>query len=419
VARRGKRTIRSKLARRLGRFLGVSDLFGQVEVLRQQVQALERESMSAKASARPGGRSSENARRPAARGGSGERNRSRLAPWSGETLRRLRHGGPASRVEPAESEEAPAAPSATPGEIYAGYCGDDLWVFDRFAHARPEATAGFVTDVLGTRTRTSSLWDTVRNLDGTVMGRPVPHDLFEAIEWIGLLKAVASAQDGRFSVMELGAGWGPWLVAGARAARLVGVEDVRLLGVEADPGRFALMRQHFVDNGLDPDAHALICAAVGVEKGHARWPRIADPANAGGARPVRETKGKLDQGDEAYMSGAMEDFIDVDILPFKDLLARQGVWDLVHIDVQGWEAKLCAGCAEALSARVRWLVVGTHSRHIDGEVIEILHGAGWVLENEKPTRFRFDAAQPSLELMTEVDGAQVWRNPRLAEARPG
>ena len=416
MARRGKRTIRSKLARRLGRFLGVSDLFGQVELLRQQVQALERDSISAKASARPGGGAAEGARRPAARGGSGQRNRS---PWAGETLRRLRHGRPTTRVDPKETEEeAPAAPSATPGEIYAGYCDDDLWVFDPFAHADPQAAPGFVTDFLGTRTRTSSLWDTVRNLDGQVMGRPVPHDLFEAIEWIGLLKAVASAQDGRFAIMELGAGWGPWLVAGARAARLVGADDVRLLGVEADPGRFALMRQHFVDNGLDPDAHTLICAAVGVEKGHARWPRIADPANAGGARPVRETKGKLDSGDEAYMSGAMEDFIDVDILPFKDLLARQAMWDLVHIDVQGWEAKLCAGCAEELSARVRWLVVGTHSRRIDGEVIEILHDAGWVLENEKPTRFHFDAAQPSLELMTEVDGAQVWRNPRLAVARP-
>jgi FkbM family methyltransferase len=395
----------------------VSDLSGQVELLRQQVQALERDSISAKAAA-PAGRAAESARRSLPRGPSGERIRARLSPLPGETLRRLRNGRPTSRVEPPETEEAPAAPSATPGEIYSGYCDDDLWVFDRFAHARPEATPGFVTDFLGTRTRTSSLWDTVRNLDGQVMGRPVPHDLFEAIEWIGLLKAVASSQDGRFAIMELGAGWGPWLVAGARAARLVGVEDVRLLGVEADPGRFALMRQHFVDNGLDPDAHTLICAAVGVEKGHARWPRIADPANAGGARPVRETKGKLDQGDEAYMSGAMEDFIDVDILPFKDLLARQAVWDLVHIDVQGWEAKLCAGCADALSARVRWLVVGTHSRRIDGEVIEILHGAGWVLENEKPTRFHFDAAQPSLELMTEVDGAQVWRNPRLAESRP-
>ena len=225
------------------------------------------------------------------------------------------------------------------------------------------------------------------------MGRPVPHDLFEAIEWVGLLKAVASACEGRFAMMELGAGWGPWLAAGAVAARLRGLHDLRLLGVEADPGRFALMRQHFLDNDLDPDAHRLVCAAVGVEAGHARWPRIADPPNAAGARPVQESGGKLDADDVAYMQGGLEDFIDVEIVPLGDLLAEQEVWDLVHIDVQGWEAKLCAGCVEPLNRRVRWLIIGTHSRPIDGEVIAILHAAGWVLENEKPTRFRFDPAK--------------------------
>ncbi len=414
--------IRSKIARRAGRFLGVSDLFKAVEQLQRQVQSLERALASCRAAVPPPGQ-------PIPQSPAGGQARARTVPGSWDrtgagirarllsriatgTRERLRHGEPSSPPE-ATAAEATQMPSATPGETYAGYSGDDMWVFDLFTDAHPEPTPGFVTDFLGTRTRTSSLWDSVRTLDGQVMGRPVPHDLFEAVEWVGLLKAVASAGHGRFAAMELGAGWGPWLVAGARAARLRGIEEVRLLGVEADPGRFALMRQHFVDNDLDPEAHTLICAAVGVEKGHARWPKIADPANAGGARPVREAKGKLDQGDKAYM-GAMDEFIDVDIVPFGDLLSREPTWDLVHIDVQGWEAKLCAGCVEPLSARVRWLVIGTHSRLIDGEVIKILHEAGWVLENEKPTRFRFDAAQTSLELMTEVDGVQVWRNPRLS-----
>jgi FkbM family methyltransferase len=399
----GKKRIRSKVARRAGRFLGVSDLSAEVALLQQQVRALERESITRQAPVSP----------PAARE-SGAPARRRPRDSAGARLReRWRGTRPRARVEPGAPGGDDETRTATPGETYAGYSGADLWVFDLFAHARPQPAPGFATDFLGTRTRTSSLWDSVRSFDGQVMGRPVPHDLFEAIEWVGLLKAVASARDGRFTAMELGAGWGPWLVAGARAAHLRGLHDVRLLGVEADPGRFALMRQHFVDNDLDPDAHSLICAAVGVEKGHARWPRIADPANAGGARPVREAEGTLDQGDEAYMRGAMDDFIDVDIVPLADLLAREPVWDLVHIDVQGWEATLCAGCVEPLNTRARWLVIGTHSRAIDGRVIEILHGAGWVLENEKPTRFVFDAAQSSLELMTDVDGVQVWRNPRL------
>jgi len=39
--------------------------------------------------------------------------------------------------------------------------------------------------------------------------------------------------------------------------------------------------------------------------------------------------------------------------------------------------------------------------------------AGWILENEKPTRFVFDVDTSSLERMTTHDGTQVWRNPRF------
>jgi FkbM family methyltransferase len=357
----------------MGRFLGVSDLTATTQSLTEQVRTLDAEVRSCQASV------------------------AQLAPGA---------------AEPAPFQPSPSL-GATPGEIYAGYTTDDLWVFDGFPRHQPTPTPGFVTDFMGTKTRTTSLWNEVRHLDGTVMGRPVPHDLFEAVEWIGLLKSVVSARNGRFALMELGAGPGPWLVAGAVAARSQDLNDLHLLGVEADPGRFDLMRQHFLDNDLDPQQHELLCAAVGVEKGHARWPRITDPANASGARPVREVGGGLDQDDVAYIPHAAEDYIDVEILPFEDLLTREPSWDLVHVDVQGWEAKLIANCTETLTARVRWMVVGTHSRLIDGQVIEILHRAGWVLEHEKPTRFRFDPDQPSLDQMTEVDGVQVWRNPHL------
>jgi FkbM family methyltransferase len=415
VPRQGNRPIRTRIARRAGRFLGVSDLFREVELLRLKINQLERQVASASAETRAGGANDVGAATPTSAPSAPRRSAARR-------LARLRHALPHVRgatTTPSSSASDSATPttlSPTPGEVYAGYSESDLWVFDAFSHVRPKPKPGFVTDFLGTRTRTSSLWDNVRSFDGQVMTKPVPHDLFEAIEWVGLLKAVLSARDGRFCAMELGAGWGPWLAAGAQAAQLRGLQQVRLLGVEADPGRFALMRQHFVDNDLDPEQHSLICAAVGVEPGHAHWPRIVDPANAGGARPVRETQGGLDSADEAYMHGAMDDFIDVDIIPFGDLLAREPVWDLVHIDVQGWEAKLCASCVGPLSARARWLVIGTHSRLIDGELIDILHGAGWVLENEKPTRFNFDVDQSSVESMTDVDGVQVWRNPRLTDA---
>jgi hypothetical protein len=125
----------------------------------------------------------------------------------------------------------------SPGEVYAGYSASEVPLFDLFSRARPSQAPGFVTDFLKTRTRSSSLWDAVRTLDGEVMGRPVPHEVFEAIELVGLLKAVVSARGGRFAMMELGAGWGRWLVAGAVASRLRNVSGLRLLAGGVRPVR--------------------------------------------------------------------------------------------------------------------------------------------------------------------------------------
>jgi FkbM family methyltransferase len=242
------------------------------------------------------------------------------------------------------------------------------------------------------------------------MGLPIPADLFETIEWIGLLKSVKAAgtrQRRNFVAMELGAGWGPWLVNAANAARRVGMVEFHFCGVEADPGRFAMMKQHFQDNGLEPAKHDLVLGAVGVAASIARWPILADPQNSGGARPVRDHVAS----DLAYMQGLPGPTRPVEIIPFGDLLRRRQRWDLVHIDVQGWEFEICQAFPKELRERVGWLVIGTHSRRIEGDLLQLLFKHGWICENEKPTRLKFEQSRGDVEAMTTVDGAQVWRNP--------
>jgi hypothetical protein len=92
------------------------------------------------------------------------------------------------------------------------------------------------------------------------------------------------------------------------------------------------------------------------------------------------------------------------------------VWDLLHIDVKGSEVEICQSCLSDLSERVRRMVVGTHTRKLDGDLIALLYGEKWILEREKPTKFIFREDAPSLENMNVVDGTQVWRNPRLCHA---
>src|SRR5213083_2584051 len=91
--------------------------------------------------------------------------------------------------------------------LYLGYTVDDLKVFEHFKDPNARAEPGFITDVMGSRTRISSLWEAVRHLDGKLIGHPVPGTYFaEAVEWIGLLKSVLSASS-CYTAMELGAGY--------------------------------------------------------------------------------------------------------------------------------------------------------------------------------------------------------------------
>ena len=292
-------------------------------------------------------------------------------------------------------------------QLYAGYSEADLAILSEFRNSEAKPEPGFIVDFLGSRIRVSSVWKGARELDGQVLDVPIPSDFHaEAIEWIGLLKAVRSSH-GQYVAMELGAGFGPWIVAGALAARRRAINQIRLYAVEGDPQHYRFLRQHFQDNGIEPDQHVLIGAAVGISEGWAAWP-IHDEASASeswGDRPIDSN------GD--YAGRSIVHTQPVQIVAMRDLVLREPIWDLIHIDVQGDEVAICRSCIDELNARTRWLIIGTHSRKIDGDLLELLCSAGWLLEHEKPAKFTFTPNSKTLEAMTTLDGTQVWRNPRF------
>jgi hypothetical protein len=167
------------------------------------------------------------------------------------------------------------------------------------------------------------------------------------------------------------------------------------------------MLEHFYNNGLDPTQHDLLEAAVGVTDGTARWPKVSDPISDWGSRPRLATEG----GDADHIGRIFDEWFDIPMVSFGTLLKKQEVWDLIHIDVQGWEVELCAAESELLEARVKWLVVGTHEYKLHGDLMDLMFRKGWFLENEKPPRFRWVPGATSLLGMTTNDGTQVWRNP--------
>src|SRR6516162_5980643 len=262
------------------------------------------------------------------------------------------------------------------------------------------AALGSFRDFIGTTTRCSFLPPEYLALSGTVQHPPMaPYApvLHGAPEWVATLRSVLEAND-RLVVVELGAGWAPWLVTAAKAAEKKGIHNFELVGVEGSPDHVGFMKQHLSDNGLDPDAHRLIHGVVGAADGIARFPKLVDP--------------QINYGAEARFKGgeAESDTEEVQCLSLTTLLASLPIVDLIHCDIQGAEGVVLAAARDILGSRVRRIVIGTHSRRIEDDLMDLFSDLGWWLEHESACR---RLQQSSGKLTLYEDGTQVWRNPAL------
>lgn len=288
--------------------------------------------------------------------------------------------------------------------IYSGYRDENLQIFEGFAAPDVGPLPGFVTSFLGSRVRTRFLPPEHGVLDGQKLPARVPADfLSEAIEWIGLLRSVRDARE-RYRMMEVGAGFGPWCTAAAVAAQRHAIEDIRITAVEADPLRFQTLELTVADNGF-LDRATLHKAAAGKTSGIGAWPPSSDPNDAG--LRLLSSESAPDYRGRVYAATQ-----EVKIIGFAELLSEHEAWDLVHIDVQGHEFEICSAAIDKMTRCVRHVVIGTHSRKLDGDIFDLFWRAGWALENEKPSRIDFRPGLPTLEIMTTHDGTQVWRNDR-------
>lgn len=290
--------------------------------------------------------------------------------------------------------------------IYSGYHPAELTLFRAFPRYQGPGRAGFVTNFLGVQTR-CVLQQPLLPFDGAVEGYPEPvgSTQGETAEWLGTLKAVQEAGS-TFRLLELGAGYGPWMAITHKAAELRGVKDVHVYGVEGDAHHVEFMRTNMVDNGIEPEQNTIIHGAIGTEDGVAYWAVEDEPGSVYGGRPVNADGSN-------YLGDKRQNVVEVPVIGINGLLQRESLWDLLHIDIQGGEGEVCRAGIEEMTRRVRRVVIGTHSRIQDGIVMEAFHKAGWTLENEKPTITIWNDIIPTVEGMTLVDGVQVWRNSKV------
>ncbi|WP_368418082.1 FkbM family methyltransferase [Rhodovarius sp.] len=262
---------------------------------------------------------------------------------------------------------------------------------------------GYFTDFLGVRTRLSYLPGGHDWLDGAFLPAPMEGAIkfHDAQEWRALLRAALEARArGSFSLMELGAGWGPWVCAASRLAALMGLPSARTVAVEADPGKLAFIRSHFSDNALDTGNCRIIGGVVGGDDGDAYFPIRENAAWDYGAHARFTQAGDIGQMQRVACHGLAR------------LLDEETIFDLLHCDIQGAEADTMRAAIATVSRRVRRLVIGTHGRGLEQELFAIFGRAGWTLEDELACQMGRVAGHGE-DFLLLADGVQVWFNPAL------
>ncbi len=265
---------------------------------------------------------------------------------------------------------------------------------------------GFFRDVFGVRTRCAFMPKSMARFSGQI-GRlnKVPvlglHDVPE-LEYF--LHSIDIAR-GTLTVVELGAGWGPWIALGAVLGRRRGL-DVRLVAVEGAEEHVDFMREHLRDNDIEPGDHRLLHAVVGACDGVAHFPQLA---------AAREEWGAEAQFDTATAIASLTTATSVvDVLPcvsIATLLGDLDRVDVLHCDIQGAEADAIRRGIDVLTERVCRIIVATHRRSVEAELHHLLFDRGWHLEADQACRMIDVGAR----LVLVQDGVQVWRNDRLAQ----
>lgn len=299
------------------------------------------------------------------------------------------------------------------------------------APSLPSPDPSFYVDWDGVRTRVAMLPFAPPELGGQVNTRlPIPDDGYrsEDAEYAALARALDTAR-GSFRIVEIGAGWAPWSVAGIVQARRRGLPATGI-AVEADTERSAWALQHAADNHVraeliegspseivrrlaEPpgDVELRVVRAAGWhETTTLQFPDL-DPGDMGGAVWTLPGTG-------VDYRGAHLTHHDVPAVALAELLAAPVATDLLHVDVQGVEAELLLPASDAIQQAVRLMAIGTTDRLTEGRLQQHYLPRGWGLAIDDPCTAVFTMTHPTLAGFTVQDGMQLWENPFLREDFP-
>jgi FkbM family methyltransferase len=229
---------------------------------------------------------------------------------------------------------------------------------------------------------------------------PFPDDSIHAdtIEYIGILKAIEQSKSDNFTAIELGCGWAPWLgLCGILSLRLNKIP--KLIGVEASSIYVQYALEHMIDNKLESYS-TIMHHAIWINNNEMFFDTGLLSNNNWGARPT------IKQATRNY-----EKITSITIL---DILSKIHFADILHMDVQGVELDVLndRNTMIELTSKIKRIIIGTHSKMIEANLLQLFKDNGWFLEREKSCVIDY-SLKSNYKDMVKIDGCQIWVNPVL------
>ena len=308
-----------------------------------------------------------------------------------------------SELDACQNQLAAQSQSTASPFYYYHSCFDAQALICRHAVSGLQPHSQYLTNFLGVLIDPEFFPSILTGRAGQIEPVPIPANWHaDMSEWAAALRAVDLASD-TFTMIELGCGWGCWMNNTGVAARRTR-RAVQLIGIEGDKGHLGFAREACEANGFRLSEITLHHGVAAAKSGTALFPHQGKAGSSWGLEPIfGATKAQLEH---ALRSGRYDA---LPMIPLGDVAAHYARIDLLHVDIQGGEADLITDSLPLLCQKFAYLLIGTHSRTIEGKLFEVLLGAGWRLEIERPCRFQLIEGMPS----TYVDGVQGWRNPAL------
>lgn len=319
------------------------------------------------------------------------------------------------------SERAKAAKGELLNDFFGGWKDSDFALLRPYAYdpSRIINPHQEIIDWMGVRTDLSfHAWLTIPD-NGLIIlpDLPMPDDQIhaEAIEYISTVVAIERARrpgNTTFTVIELGASYGPWATASAVVALRHGFTQVNMIAVEASAEAVPNIFRHAQHNGLTNNPAVSLNAihgAVHVRDEDVFFPRIST-SHDNGAQLSTEASSVDYRGLEV-------EYDRVSGYSLRKIIGDHPIVEFVHLDLQGAEEALLGDedFLHCLTSRVVTFYMATQSRYIEGLALKVLPKLGWRLVRERPTTFEQNDRTQDVNGWTLRDGGQLWLNANLSD----